>query len=86
MPIVYVYGFKRPIAKKRQIVKGITEATCKAYDVPPEIVTVYIFDVPKENAAHYGVLTADAEKKMKRGRRTRTSRRRAAGRAKTRKS
>ena len=38
MPVVYVYGFERPIEKKREIVKGITEATCKAYDVPPEIV------------------------------------------------
>lgn len=61
MPIVYVYGFKRPIAKKRQIVKGITEATCKAYDVPPEIVTVYIFDVPRENAGHAGILASEAK-------------------------
>lgn len=61
MPIVYVYGFERPVEKKREIVKGITEATCKAYDVPPEIVTVYIFDVPKENAAHGGVLESDRE-------------------------
>ncbi len=59
MPIIYVYGFERPVEKKRQIVKGITEATCKADDVPPETVTVYIFDVPKENAAHAGVLESD---------------------------
>lgn len=59
MPVVYVYGFERPIEKKREIVKGITEATCKAYDVPPEIVTVYLFDVPRENAGHGGVLESD---------------------------
>ncbi len=59
MPVIYVYGFERPIEKKREIVKGITEATCKAYDVPPEIVTVYLFDVPKENAGHGGVLESD---------------------------
>ena len=59
MPIVYVYGFERPVEKKREIVKGITEATCKAYDVPPEIVTVYIFDVPEDIAAHGGVLESD---------------------------
>ena len=52
MPNVYVYAFERPIEKKRKIVKSITEATCKAYDVAPETVCVYIFDVPKENAAH----------------------------------
>ncbi len=61
MPIVYVYGFERPVEKKREIVKGITEATCKAYDVPPETVAVYIFDVPKENAAHAGILESDRE-------------------------
>ena len=61
MPNVYVYAFERPIEKKRQIVKSITEATCKAYDVPPETVCVYIFDVPKENAAHGGVLESDRE-------------------------
>ena len=61
MPVVYVYGFERPVEKKRKIVKGITEATCDAYDVPPEAVVVYIFDVPKENAAHGGVLVSDSE-------------------------
>ncbi len=61
MPVIYVYGFERPVEKKRQIVKGITDATCKAYNVPPETVTVYIFDVPRENAAHGGVLVSDTE-------------------------
>lgn len=61
MPVINVYGFERPVEKKRQIVKGITDATCKAYDVPPETVTVYIFDVPRENAAHGGVLVSDTE-------------------------
>ena len=61
MPIINVYGFERPVEKKRQIVKGITDATCKAYNVPPETVTVYIFDVPRENAAHGGVLVSDTE-------------------------
>ena len=61
MPVIYVYGFERPLKKKREIVKTITDATCKAYDVPPETVTVYLFDVPKENAAHGGVLVSDAD-------------------------
>jgi 4-oxalocrotonate tautomerase len=61
MPNVYIYAFERPIEKKRQIVKSITEATCKAYNVPPETVCIYIFDVPKENAAHGGILVADSE-------------------------
>ena len=61
MPNVYVYAFERPIEKKREIVKSITDATCKAYGVPPEAVIVYIFDVPKENAAHAGILVSDSE-------------------------
>jgi len=61
MPVIYVYGFERPVEKKRQIVKGITDANCAAYAVPPETVTVYLFDVPKENAAHGGVLVSDTD-------------------------
>ncbi len=61
MPVIYVYGFERSMEKKRQIVKSITDATCEAYDVPRETVTVYIFDVPKENAAHGGVLVSDTD-------------------------
>ncbi len=61
MPVIYVYGFERPVEKKRQIVKSITEATCAAYDVEPETVTVYLFDVPKGNAAHGGVLVSDVD-------------------------
>lgn len=59
MPIIHVYAFERSIEQKREIVKGITEVTCKAYNVAPEIVTVYIFDVPKTNAAHVGMLESD---------------------------
>ena len=61
MPVISVYGFERPVEEKRQIVKGITDATCEAYDVPPETVTVYIFDGPRENAAQGGVLVSDTE-------------------------
>ncbi len=61
MPNVYVYAFERPVEKKREIVKRITAATCEAYDVTPESVIVYIFDVPKENAAHAGILVSDSE-------------------------
>ncbi len=61
MPVIYVYSFERPVEKKREIVKSITDATCAAYDVPPETVTVYIFDMPKENAAHGGVLVSDTD-------------------------
>ncbi|MDP6602706.1 MAG: tautomerase family protein [Rhodospirillales bacterium] len=81
MPLVYVYGFKRPIAKRRQIVREITDATCRAYDVPPEIVTVYLMDLARDSAAHAGELASDAirrldkaKKKPKTARKARTAR------------
>ena len=64
MPIVYVYGFKRPIAKRRQLVREITDATCRAYDVPPEIVTVYLMDLARDSAAHAGELASDALRRI----------------------
>ena len=61
MPIVYVYGLEgRSIERKRRLVKGVTEAVCDAYDVPADIVTVYLFDQPPENCGHGGVLVADS--------------------------
>ena len=65
MPIVYLYAFKRPVARKRKVVKGLTDAVAKAYGVPKEIVTVYLFDVPRENAAHFGVLASDFDRARK---------------------
>jgi 4-oxalocrotonate tautomerase len=59
MPIVHVYAYERGIEKKRKLVKDITDAVCRDYDVAPEIVTVYIFDIDRKNAAHAGVLACD---------------------------
>jgi 4-oxalocrotonate tautomerase len=66
MPVIHVYAFERTRDQKRALVKEVTEATCRTYDVPPEIVTVYLFDVPKGNAAHGGVLAADEDEKKAR--------------------
>lgn len=59
MPVIHVYGYPRSVEKRRELVRGITEATCKAYEVAPEIVTVYIHDVAKDHAGHAGVLASD---------------------------
>ncbi len=61
MPVIHVYAFERPLEKRRELMQRITDVTCEAYDVPPEIVTVYVFDVPKENAAHAGILASETE-------------------------
>ena len=62
MPFIHVYAYEgRTIDQKRRLVKGITEATCAAYGVPPETVHVYIFDQKKSDAAHAGVLASDED-------------------------
>lgn len=61
MPIIHVYAFERPLEKRRELMQKITKVTCEAYGVPPETVTVYVFDVPKENAAHAGILASEAK-------------------------
>ena len=80
MPLVYVYGFKRPIAKRRQLVREITEATCRAYDVPPEIVTVYLMELARDGAAHGGELASDALRRLEKAKsKPRTARKARAG-------
>ena len=59
MPVVHFHGFARSAEIRRQLIEGITEVTCRAYDVAPETVTVYIFDAPKDRVAHGGVLARD---------------------------
>lgn len=60
MPTIHVYAFERSVEKKRQLAKDVTDAVCRNYDVSPDIVAVYFFDVDPKNAAHGGVLAADA--------------------------
>jgi len=59
MPIIHFHGFARSAEKRRQLIEGITEVTCGAYNVTPETVTVYVFDAPKDQVAHGGVLARD---------------------------
>jgi|ETN01SMinimDraft_4_1059930.scaffolds.fasta_scaffold826449_1 phenylpyruvate tautomerase PptA (4-oxalocrotonate tautomerase family) len=59
MPTIHLFAFKRPIEKKRQLVKDITAVVCKNYEIEPDIVTVCLFDTPTENVAHGGILESD---------------------------
>lgn len=60
MPFVHVYAYDgRTVDQKRALVRGVTDAICRAYDVEPETVQVYIFDHPRDSAAHAGVLAID---------------------------
>ena len=60
MPIVSINQFEgRTVEQKRKLAKEITDAIVKIYEVGPETVTITIFDIPKHNAAHGGVLASD---------------------------
>ena len=60
MPFVMVHALEHAIEQKRALVKGVTEATCAAYDVPPATVTVYIQDYADGNYGHAGELGPNA--------------------------
>ena len=50
MPLVTIRADEgRSIEQKRGLVKDITEAVCKNFNVPPEAVTVHIQEGKKEN-------------------------------------
>jgi 4-oxalocrotonate tautomerase len=60
MPFIQVYAYAgRTQDQKRRLVKGITQAVCDAYDVPPEHVSIYLHDMEKGDTAHAGVLGGD---------------------------
>ena len=60
MPIVTVEALAgRTIEQKRGLVKDITEAVVKNFDVGPEAVTILIHEVSRENLAKAGKLRID---------------------------
>lgn len=61
MPIVTVDALEgRTVEQKRGLVKDITEAVMKNFDVGPEAVTVIIRDMEKKNFAKAGKLRIDS--------------------------
>ena len=60
MPLVTIRADEgRTIEQKRGLVKDITEAVCKNFNVPPEAVTVHIQEGKKENRGKAGKLAID---------------------------
>ncbi len=60
MPQVFVEAIEgRTVEQKRGLVKDITEAVVKNFDVGPEAVTVLIREVSRENFAKAGKLRID---------------------------
>lgn len=60
MPEIYIHAVAgRSIEKKRKLVKEITDAVVRNFDVPPEAVMVEIVETSRENKAKGGVLFSD---------------------------
>ena len=60
MPLVTVHADEgRTIEQKRGLVKDITDAVCKNFNVPTESVSIQIREGKKENRAKGGKLAID---------------------------
>jgi 4-oxalocrotonate tautomerase len=60
MPEVYVYAVEgRSLDQKRKLVKEITDAVVKNFNVKPEAVMVQIMESSKESKAKGGFLFSD---------------------------
>jgi len=55
MPFVHVLSpAGASSAQKRRLIAGITDALCEAYDITPDIVTIYVAGVAPEDYGHGG--------------------------------
>ncbi len=60
MPIVHIDVLEgRTVEQKREMVKGVTDAIVKSLEVPPEAVSIIIYDMPHHDFAKAGVLRSD---------------------------
>jgi 4-oxalocrotonate tautomerase len=60
MPEIYVHAVEgRTLDQKRALVRDITAAAVKHFDVPPEAVMVQIVESSKDNKAKGGVLFSE---------------------------
>jgi 4-oxalocrotonate tautomerase len=60
MPTVIIEADEgRTIEQKRGLVKDITDAVCKNYNVKPEAVTILLHEQKKENRGKAGKLVID---------------------------
>ena len=60
MPEVFVYAIEgRSLEKKRGLVKDITDAVVRHFDVPADAVMVQIVESPKTSKAKGGVLFSE---------------------------
>ena len=61
MPLVIVNADEgRTIEQKRGLVKDLTDAVCKNFEVPPQAVSIMIKEGKKENRGRAGKLAIDS--------------------------
>ena len=61
MPLILIQADEgRTVEQKRGLVKDITDAVCKNFNVPPEAVSIVINEGKKENRARGGKLAIDS--------------------------
>lgn len=60
MPEIIIYAVEgRTLEQKRGLVKDVTSAVAKHFDVAPEAVVIQIVEAPKESKAKGGVLFSE---------------------------
>jgi len=60
MPLIIIEADEgRTIEQKRGLVKDITAAVCKNFNVSPDMVSIHIHEGKKENRAKAGKLASD---------------------------
>jgi 4-oxalocrotonate tautomerase len=60
MPEVYIYAIEgRTIDQKRKLVKEVTEAVARNFDVPEDAVLIQLMESSREAKAKGGVLFSD---------------------------
>ncbi len=63
MPVVIIKMAEgRSSEQKKQIVHDITGVLVKRLEVPPEIVTIFVEEFPKENIGKSGILLSETGK------------------------
>jgi 4-oxalocrotonate tautomerase len=61
MPLIFIQADEgRTVEQKRGLIKDITDAVCKNFNVSPEAVSIVINEGKKENRARGGKLAIDS--------------------------
>jgi 4-oxalocrotonate tautomerase len=64
MPTIYVHAFEgRTLEQKRNMVREVTDAVVRTFDVPADSVTIEIVETSREAMSRGGVLFSEMAKK-----------------------